>query len=195
MNKIAFYSPSFLLENKKQKKLQDLIKIFEDQGLLLIEPNFKLEELSNLPEILVFSLLNDLSLLDPKFFNLKSLEEFFLKQAFELVKKFIQSRIKKKSGNLIFLINSETDGYSYSDFPDSVDLAKLRNKFLSLQGGILGLTKTIQKEYNKRGIKSNCLSIDFNNLDLKEIIAAIDFSQENFGTAGHLFNLNLAKSL
>ena len=195
MSQAVFYTPSFLLrENKrenKQVKLQTLIRTLEQEGFKVIGNTLELENLSVLPETLVCSLLAQIDLLEGDSFNFVNLKQLFLEEIFDLVKKFVQKRVKQKAGNIIFLVNA--DALGTSDSSDSLKAEK--ELFFSLQGGLIGLVKTIQREYGKRKIRANCLRIDFEELEQAELLSAIAFSQKNFGTAGHLFDLDLAKSL
>lgn len=198
MSQAVFYTPSFLLrENKrenKQVKLQTLIRTLEQEDFKVIGNTLELENLSVLPETLVCSLLAQIDLLEGDSFNFVNLKQLFLEEIFDLVKKFVQKRVKQKAGNIIFLVNADALG-TLDSSDSSGSLKAEKELFFSLQGGLIGLVKTIQREYGKRKIRANCLRIDFEELEQAELLSAIAFSQKNFGTAGHLFDLDLAKSL
>ncbi|MDX1920326.1 MAG: hypothetical protein SFU25_06280 [Candidatus Caenarcaniphilales bacterium] len=46
--------------------------------------------------------------------------------------------------------------------------------FLAAQGGLIGLSKTVAKEYSKRGIMNNVLYIDWHAVPLSEVAARVD---------------------
>ncbi len=84
-----------------------------------------------------------------------------LTSGFLQIQKFVQTRIKKKFGQIICLIDSSANGLNYNSPANAC--------FLASQAGFTGMIKTLTKEYSKRGIIGNVLYIDWQTINLSEI--------------------------
>jgi hypothetical protein len=100
-------------------------------------------------------------------------EHTILSEIFQAAQNFIQVRMKKRAGHILFLIDAKARG-AISSRPEgtsgSAEEQSRRNLLLlSLQGGLLGIMKTINKEYGKRGLVSNALYVDWDELRAEEV--------------------------
>lgn len=116
--------------------------------------------------------------------NFKDVNDL-LTNVFLLVQKFVSVRMKKRFGQILFLLNAEANGLSYGNNEGS------SAAFLSAQGGLVGLSKTISKEYSKRGIISNVLYIDWQSIPLEEVVhRAKSLLADNTHLKGQVFALD-----
>lgn len=86
-----------------------------------------------------------------------------MQDVFSLIQKFIQARLRKKSGEVVFLLSAGATGMSYEGCGSDNEL------FTVAQGGLVGFCKTIVKEYGKKNLNSNTYYIDWNNVSLQEV--------------------------
>ncbi len=106
-----------------------------------------------------------------------------LTSTFGVVQKFVSTRMKKRFGQILFLVDARANGLAYSEEGNT--------KFLAAQGGFVGLSKTTSKEYSKRGIISNVLYIDWQSVSLREIVErAKSLLEGNSSLKGQVFALD-----
>jgi NAD(P)-dependent dehydrogenase (short-subunit alcohol dehydrogenase family) len=106
-----------------------------------------------------------------------------LTSSFLEIQKFVQIRMKKRFGQILCLVNAGANGLLYGESG--------QNHVVAAQGGLIGLTKTISKEYSKRGIIANVLYIDWNNIPLSEIvIRSKSFLTDNTQLKGQVLALD-----
>lgn len=111
-----------------------------------------------------------------------------LTSSFNQIQKFVQTRIKKKSGQIICLIDSGANGLNYN--------SEANTCFLASQGGFIGIVKTLTKEYSKRGIIGNVLYIDWQSINLSEIAKFVKcLLNEHSQLRGQVFALDGGKWL
>ncbi len=141
-----------------------------------------------------FSVANDLNTEDQESLiiafpdNLNSSVNEVLDPCFEQIQRFVQIRMKKRFGQILCLINAGVNGLLYSD--------NYNTSSLSAQGGLVGLTKTVSKEYSKRGIIANVLYIDWDNMPLTEIASrSKHILTDNTNLKGQVFALDGGKFL
>lgn len=103
--------------------------------------------------------------------------EKVLTESFKLIKNFVQIRMKKKFGQILCLIDARANGMPYTSNSNNASESENLSPnpiFLASQGGLIGLSKTIAKEYSKRGIINNVLYIDWHAVPLNEVAARVD---------------------
>ncbi len=106
-----------------------------------------------------------------------------LTSSFLEIQKFVQVRMKKRFGQILCLVNAGANGLLYGESG--------QNHATVAQGGLIGLVKTISKEYSKRGIIANVLYIDWNNIPLSEIvIRSKSFLNDNTQLKGQVLALD-----
>ena len=118
----------------------------------------------------------------------EALSSTVLTSSFEWLQKFVQTRMKKRFGQVLFLINANANGLSYSE--------GVNKNQVVLEAGLVGLMKTVSKEYSKRGIISNLIYVDWNSVELEEVgnITTKLFS-DNKSLKGQIFALDGGKWL
>ncbi len=120
--------------------------------------------------------------------NLNSSVNEVLDPCFEQIQKFVQVRMKKRFGQILCLINAGVNGLLYSN--------NYSTAYLAAQGGLIGLIKTVSKEYAKRGIIANVLYIDWDNMSLAEIaLRSKHILTDNTNLKGQVFALDGGKFL
>jgi NAD(P)-dependent dehydrogenase (short-subunit alcohol dehydrogenase family) len=130
---------------------------------------------------------------DESFGSGKEVADKILNSSFAVAKSFVQARIKKKFGQIICLVDSRANGMPYSS---KEPLSQVQVSAISAQGGLVGLSKTIAKEYSKRGIINNVLYIDWQSIPLTEIASRIDsIFKDNTNMNGQVFALDGGKWL
>lgn len=92
-----------------------------------------------------------------------------LHKTFSITQAFVQKRMRKKSGKILFLIAAQASGMEYANSELNND--KILN--YTLQGGLIGLSKTITKEYGKKNIQANTLYIDWNTINIDNLASHI----------------------
>ena len=106
-----------------------------------------------------------------------------LTSSFLEIQKFVQVRMKKRFGQILCLVNAGANGLLYGESG--------QNHVVAAQGGLIGLVKTVSKEYSKRGIIANVLYIDWNNIPLSEIvIRSKSFLTDNTQLKGQVLSLD-----
>jgi|GEM_PF-5057841 len=114
-----------------------------------------------------------------------------LTDTFAIVKKFVQARMRKKSGQIIFLLAAEANGISHGKTS-----SQEQSFAWAIQGGMTGFAKTISKEYGKKGLSANCLYIDWDNVDLSQIAHSIDLlSEANTTISGQVLAIDGGKGI
>lgn len=96
--------------------------------------------------------------------DLEEIMQQVLTESFQQIQRFVQIRIKKKLGRILCLIDAGANGLAYEGNASS------SSAYLSAQAGLVGLTKTVTKEYSKRGIIINVLYIDWQAVDPEEVV-------------------------
>jgi NAD(P)-dependent dehydrogenase (short-subunit alcohol dehydrogenase family) len=107
-----------------------------------------------------------------------------LTNVFLLVQKFVAIRMKKRFGQILFLLDANANGLAYGT-------SKSNSALLAAQAGLVGLSKTVSKEYSKRGIINNVLYIDWQTIPLEEVASrANSLLTENTHLKGQVFALD-----
>lgn len=120
--------------------------------------------------------------------EIESIVSKVLSSSFTLVQKFVQTRMKKRFGQIICLLNAAANGLAYTD--------EISAHFASAQGGLVGLMKTTSKEYSKRGIITNVLYIDWQTVSLEEVAnRTCSLLKGNTSLRGQVFALDGGKWL
>ncbi len=94
-----------------------------------------------------------------------------LTKTFQKVKEFVQASIKKKYGRIIFLIAEQANGIGFDPDKDNDNAL-----FYAMQGGLVGFSKTITKEYSKKNIFSNVIYINWQETNLEQVAKLIKFT-------------------
>ncbi|HEY9885737.1 MAG TPA: hypothetical protein V6C96_00610 [Vampirovibrionales bacterium] len=118
----------------------------------------------------------------------EELSKQVLTTSFEWLQRFVQTRMKKRFGQVLFLINANANGLLYSE--------NINKEQVFLEAGLVGLMKTVSKEYSKRGILSNAIYIDWNHTELDEVSDLVSkLFVENKSLKGQVFALDGGKWL
>jgi hypothetical protein len=115
--------------------------------------------------------------------DLQTASNEILASSFLQIQRFVQTRMKKRFGQILILVDAGVNGLLYGENPNA--------PFLALQGGFAALSKTVSKEYSKRGIISNVLYIDWQTIPLQEVAyRAKTLLEGNSSLKGQVFALD-----
>lgn len=107
---------------------------------------------------------------DYKSMNTSEIKEKFLEQTFLKVQEFVKARIRKKSGKVIFILPIQANGMNCPNSTDEVE----SELFYISQGGFSGFSKTITKEYSKKGVTSSFIYVDWSSVSFDELASQIN---------------------
>lgn len=112
--------------------------------------------------------------------DINSLKSKVLDNTFLAVQAFVKARMKKKFGQVFFLIPAEANGMAYNGLEDNINAAQVL--FNTAQGAFTGFAKTIVKEYGKKGLNANAIYINWAEVNTAELAKhIINFSTEQKG--------------
>ncbi|MDX1918557.1 MAG: hypothetical protein SFT81_05400 [Candidatus Caenarcaniphilales bacterium] len=89
-----------------------------------------------------------------------------LDSSFLISQSFVQTRMRKKSGGILALVDVRATGIATSE-------ESIESLSLVAQGGLVGLMKTIAREYGKRSLSANSLYIDWSSIAVDDVVSLV----------------------
>lgn len=112
--------------------------------------------------------------------DINTLKSKVLDNSFLAIQAFVKARMKKKFGQVLFLMPAEANGMAYHGLEENINSSQVL--FNTVQGAFTGFAKTIVKEYGKKGLNANAIYINWSEVNTEELAKyIINYSTEQKG--------------